>query len=399
MTPGGTIALIVAAGRGRRFGERAPAPKQYLPLSGQTSVLARAAAAFAAHPQIDGVRVVIHRDDRQHYDDAVRGLPLMTPVTGGAERNDSVRLGLESLCDAPPARVLIHDAARPLVDGAVIDRVLAALDDADGAIPALAVSDTLKLGSGGIITGGVPRDGVFRAQTPQGFRFEAILKAHREAEHAKGENFTDDAAVAAFAGIEVALVAGSETNLKITTDDDLARARALMAGLRSNDIRTGQGFDIHAFDATKPGPARLCGVDVACDHGLAGHSDADSGLHALTDALLGAIAQGDIGSHFPPSDPRWKGVDSAVFLRHAGELVAKAGGSILNLDVTMICERPRIGPHRDAMRARIAGILDLDPARVSVKATTMEGLGALGRGEGIAAQAIATVALGGGNNP
>jgi 2-C-methyl-D-erythritol 4-phosphate cytidylyltransferase/2-C-methyl-D-erythritol 2,4-cyclodiphosphate synthase len=394
MTAGGTIALIVAAGRGRRFGERGPAPKQYLPLAGQTTVLARAAAAFVAHPGVDGVRVVIHGDDRHHYDDAVRGLGLMDPVGGGAERHDSVRLGLESLCDEAPARVLIHDAARPLVDSPLIDRVLAALDDADGAIPALAVSDTLKLASGGFITGGVPRDGVFRAQTPQGFRFDAILDAHRRAENEKGESFTDDAAVAAHAGIEVAVVAGSENNLKITTDEDLARARALIAGLGGNDIRTGQGFDIHAFDTARPGPVRLCGIDVPCAHALAGHSDADSGLHAATDALLGAIAAGDIGSHFPPSDAGWKGADSAVFLRHAGELVARAGGRILNLDITLICERPHIGPHRDAMRARTAEILGLEPARISVKATTMEGLGALGRGEGIAAQAIATVAIG-----
>ncbi len=394
MTAGGTIALIVAAGRGRRFGERGPAPKQYLPLAGQTTVLARTIAAFVAHPGVDGVRVVIHDDDRHHYDDAVGELGLMAPVTGGAERLDSVRLGLESLCDEAPARVLIHDAARPLVDSALIDRVLAALDDADGAIPALAVSDTLKLASGGFITGGVPRDGVFRAQTPQGFRFEAILEAHRLAEHEKGQSFTDDAAVAAHAGIEVAVVAGSEKNLKITTDEDLARARALIAGLGGADIRTGQGFDIHKFDDARPGPVRLCGIDIPCDHALAGHSDADSGLHAATDALLGAIAAGDIGSHFPPSDARWKGADSAVFLRHAGELVTQAGGRVLNLDVTLICERPRISPHRDAMRARIAEILGIEPARVSVKATTMEGLGALGRGEGIAAQAAATVAIG-----
>ncbi len=190
------------------------------------------------------------------------------------------------------------------------------------------------------------------------------------------------------------MVAGSEKNLKITTDEDLARARALIAGLGGADIRTGQGFDIHKFDDARPGPVRLCGIDIPCDHALAGHSDADSGLHAATDALLGAIAAGDIGSHFPPSDARWKGADSAVFLRHAGELVTQAAGRVLNLDVTLICERPRISPHRDAMRARIAEILGIEPARVSVKATTMEGLGALGRGEGIAAQAVATVAIG-----
>lgn len=395
MTPGGTVALIVAAGRGRRFGEPGPAPKQYLAL-GRGAVLTRAAAAFAAHPKVDGVRVVIHGDDRHHYDDAARGLPLMEPIAGGPERHDSVRLGLESLADAAPARVLIHDAARPLVDGALIDRVLAALADFDGAIPALAVSDTLKLGAGGVITGGVPRDGVFRAQTPQGFRFPAILDAHRRAAHESAETFTDDAAIAAFAGIEVALVAGSETNLKITTDDDLGRARALMNGMTATDIRTGQGFDIHAFDPAKPGPVRICGVDVAHAHALAGHSDADPGLHALTDAILGAIAAGDIGAHFPPGDARWKGADSEVFLDHAAKLVGAAGGRILNLDITVICEAPKVGPARDAMRARVAGIVGIDAGRVSVKGKTMEGLGALGRGEGIAAQAIATVAIGAG---
>lgn len=388
-------ALVVAAGRGRRFGDQAGAPKQYLRL-GPWSVLGRAAAAFAAHPAIGQVRVVIHGDDRDLYERATAGLALAPPVAGGRRRQDSVRLGLESLADFAPDRVLIHDAARPLVDGALIDRVIAALDEFDGAIPALAVTDTLKLGAGGVITGATPRDGVFRAQTPQGFRFDAILGAHRRAERESADEFTDDAAIAAFAGIEVALVAGSESNLKITTDDDLARARLLMAAAAgAGETRTGFGLDVHAFDAGKPGPVRLCGLDIAHACGLAGHSDADVGLHAATDALLGAVAAGDIGQHFPPSDPRWKGADSEIFLRHAAETVARAGGRIAHLDLTVVCEAPKVGPHRDAMRARIAAILGIDIARVSVKATTTEKLGALGRGEGIAAEAVATVILGG----
>ncbi|MQA66558.1 MAG: bifunctional 2-C-methyl-D-erythritol 4-phosphate cytidylyltransferase/2-C-methyl-D-erythritol 2,4-cyclodiphosphate synthase [Alphaproteobacteria bacterium] len=396
-TPSGPIcaALIVAAGRGRRFGESAPAPKQYLALNRWT-VLGRAAAAFLAHPRIGLVRVVIHGDDRAHYEQATRGLGLAEPVLGGRRRQDSVRLGLESLGDIAPDTVLIHDAARPLVDGALIDRVLTALDEFDGAVPALAIADTLKLGSGGVITGGMPRDGVFRAQTPQGFRFRAILDAHRRAEKESGEDFTDDAAIAAFAGVEVALVAGTESNFKITTDDDLGRARAVLAGASPGETRTGQGFDMHGFDAAKPGPVRVCGVDVPHPQALAGHSDSDVGLHAATDALLGAIAAGDIGEHFSPSDPKWKGADSEIFLRHAAALVAAAGGRIVHLDLTVICEAPKIAPHRDSMRRRVAEILGVDPARVSIKATTTEGLGALGRGEGIAAQAIATVNFGGG---
>lgn len=387
-----TAALIVAAGRGRRFG--ADAPKQYLAL-GQWSVLGRAAAAFAAHPRVGQVRVVIHSDDRDLYESATRGLGLGDPVIGGAKRQDSVRLGLESLAAGGPENVLIHDAARPLVDGALIGRVIGALDDFDAAIPALAVTDTIKLGTGGVVTGAMPRDGLFRAQTPQGFRFAAILEAHRRAHKESREEFTDDAAIATFAGIEVALVAGSENNLKITTDDDLSRARAVLAGAMNGETRTGFGYDVHAFDAAKPGPVRLGGVDLPHCRGLAGHSDADAALHAATDALLGCIAAGDIGAHFPPSDAKWKNADSQIFLKHAGELVSAAGGRIVNLDITIICEEPRIGPHRDAMRARIADILGIDQGRVSVKATTTERLGALGRGEGIAAQAVATVSLGG----
>jgi 2-C-methyl-D-erythritol 4-phosphate cytidylyltransferase / 2-C-methyl-D-erythritol 2,4-cyclodiphosphate synthase len=383
------IALIVAAGRGRRFSERGPAPKQYMTL-GRWTVLGRAAAAFTAHPRVDAVRVVIHGDDRAHYGVATSGLSLMEPVLGGRRRQDSVRLGLESLQDMAPDTVLIHDAARPMVDGALIDRVLDALKDGDGAVPALAVADTLKLGAGDAITGEVPRDGIFRAQTPQGFRFEAILDAHQRAERDAKENFTDDAAIAAFAEIDVALVAGSEGNFKITTDDDLARARTLMGGA---EIRTGQGFDVHAFGPSGSGPVRLCGIDIPFDKGLSGHSDADAGLHAVTDALLGTIAAGDIGQHSSPTDARWKGANSETFLRHALGLVTKAGGRVVNVDLTIICEAPKIAPHSDAMRDRLAEVLGLEKTRVSIKATTTEQLGALGQGDGIAAQAIATVVL------
>lgn len=385
----GCIALIVAAGRGRRFGERGPAPKQYMTL-GRWTVLGRAVAAFTGHPRVNAVRVVIHGDDRAHYDWATSGLSLMEPILGGRRRQDSVRLGLESLQDLAPDTVLIHDAARPMVDSALIDRVLDALQDGDGAIPALAVVDTLKLGAGETITGEVPRDGIFRAQTPQGFRFETILAAHRRADHDSKEDFTDDAAIAAFAGIDVALVAGSEGNFKITTDDDLARARALMGGA---EVRSGQGFDVHAFAEPGSGPVRLCGIDIPFAQGLSGHSDADAGLHALTDALLGTIAAGDIGQHFPPTDTRWKDANSETFLRHALGLVRQAGGRVVNVDLTIICEAPKIAPHSDAMRDRLAEILGLEKARVSIKATTTEKLGALGQGDGIAAHAIATVVL------
>jgi 2-C-methyl-D-erythritol 4-phosphate cytidylyltransferase / 2-C-methyl-D-erythritol 2,4-cyclodiphosphate synthase len=378
------IALIVAAGRGSRLG--APLPKQYLSLGG-VAVLRHSVTALLNHPAISGVRVVIHPDDREYYDAAVSNLILLSPVAGGAQRQDSVRNGIESLAAQPPDLVLIHDGARPFLDRAVIDRVLAALTDHPGAIAALPVRDTVKRGDAGFITATLDRSALWRAQTPQGFHFEAIRAAHRDA---AGLELSDDAAVAEHAGLRVALVEGSEDNFKVTTMDDLARAeRHLATGL--GDIRTGQGFDVHAFG---PGDSVfLCGVEVTHSHGLVGHSDADVGLHALTDAVLGAIGAGDIGMHFPPSDPTWRGAPSHRFLSHAAGLVTAAGGVIAHVDVTLICERPKIGPHRDAMTARIAEILKLDRGRVSVKATTTEKLGFTGRGEGIAAQAVATVRL------
>ena len=378
-----TIALIVAAGRGSRFG--ATAPKQYVDLAGKT-VLRHSLETFIGHPRIDAVRVVIHGDDRAMYDAAIAGLDLLEPVTGGATRQELVHRGLLSLKDIAPKAVLIHDAARPLVSAVLIDRMLDALETTPGAIPALPVADTVKRGSNGRVKETLDRATLWRAQTPQTFRYDDIMAAHSAA---AGRELTDDAAVAEAAGLAVALVSGAEENFKVTTEGDLHRARQLLAP--GVDIRVGNGFDVHRF-----GPGErimLCGIAVPHTHGLIGHSDADVGLHALTDAILGAIGAGDIGQHFAPSDPRWKGADSAQFLSHADSLVRARGGRILSVDITIICERPKVGPHREKMVARVASILGLEPSRVSVKATTTEGLGFTGRAEGIAAQATASVAL------
>ncbi|MEI6557952.1 MAG: bifunctional 2-C-methyl-D-erythritol 4-phosphate cytidylyltransferase/2-C-methyl-D-erythritol 2,4-cyclodiphosphate synthase [Rhodospirillaceae bacterium] len=381
------IALIVAAGSGERFGSEVP--KQYLTLAGKP-LLRRAIEAFQTHPAISRVQVVYQPAHRNLYDQATAGLNLAEPVPGGATRQESGRLGLERLIESPggpPDLVLIHDAARPLVDAATISRVVAALAHAPAAIAAVPVIDTLKRGVDGVTAGTVDRAGLWRAQTPQGFRFSAILEAHRRL---AGAGLTDDAAVAEAAGLPVALVLGSPDNLKVTTAIDLDRAHRLLGG-GVPDLRTGMGFDVHRF---APGDGvMLCGVAVPHSQRLEGHSDADVALHALTDALLGAIAAGDIGSHFPPSDPQWRGVDSTVFLRHAAGLVRARGGVIGHVDVTLICERPKVGPHRAAMVARLAEVLDIAPGRVSVKATTTERLGFTGREEGIAAQAVATVVL------
>jgi 2-C-methyl-D-erythritol 4-phosphate cytidylyltransferase/2-C-methyl-D-erythritol 2,4-cyclodiphosphate synthase len=379
-----TIALIVAAGRGRRFGEALP--KQYQTLLGQP-VLRHTATAFLRHPAIDAVRVVIGPDDEALYQDAVGDLGLLAPVRGGAERQDSVRLGLESLAEAAPAIVLIHDAARPLVDDGVIARALAGLAEHDATIAAVPVTDTVKRTDGRAILETVDRTHLWRAQTPQAFRYQAILEAHRAA---AGHNLSDDAAVAERAGLRVGVTLGDETNLKITSPDDLARAeRHLLA--RLGTPRVGNGFDVHRFG---PGDhVMLCGVRISHGQGLLGHSDADVGLHALTDAILGALGDGDIGEHFSPADPRWRNADSSLFLRNAAERVTARGGRIAHVDVTLICERPKIAPQRAAMVARIAEILQIPVAQVSVKATTTEGLGFTGRAEGIAGQATATVLL------
>ena len=380
----GTVALLVAAGRGSRFS--GGPPKQYAPLGGRL-VLRHSLERFARHPRIDAVRAVIHPDDRALYDQAALGLDLTEPIGGGATRQESVRRGLESLEQIEPEAVLIHDGARPFVSAGVIDRVLDGLGAAAGAVAALPVTDTLKRGGAGLIQATVERGGLWRAQTPQGFRYAEILAAHRAA---AGAELTDDAAVAEQANLSVALVKGAPENIKLTTQDDLARAERWLAG-GQDETHVGQGFDVHRFAAGDH--VMLCGVRIPHEKGLAGHSDADVGLHALTDAILGALGAGDIGSHFPPSEARWRDADSALFVRRARELVVRRGGRIGHVDVTLICERPKIGPHREAMVARIAELLEIAPGQVSVKATTTEGLGFTGRGEGIAAQAAATLRL------
>ena len=367
-------------------GSAAPLPKQYLPLGG-SSVLRHAMAAFAGHPRISGVLVAIRPEDRGLFDRAVAGLRVLPPVAGGETRQDSVRLGLEALAEYCPERVLIHDGARPFPDSRLIDRVVDGLDRAPAAIPCLALRDTIKRVEDGMIRATVERAALWRAQTPQGFRFDAILAAHRAA---AGQALTDDAAVAEAAGLLPLAIEGSEDNFKITTPEDLAAAERLIAA-RLGDVRVGQGFDVHPFG---PGDhVWICGVEIPHSAGLVGHSDADIGLHALTDAVLGAIGAGDIGMHFPPGDPRWRGAASDQFLRRAAELVAAQGGIVAAVDLTIVCERPRIGPYRQAMVERVAAILGIAPGRVSVKGTTTERLGFTGRGEGIAAQAVATIRL------
>jgi len=379
------IALVTAAGRGRRFGDGLP--KQYRTLAGKP-VLWRAISALLASPRIDAVRVVIHPDDAELYADCVGGLALMAPVFGGETRQESVLNGLESLADDPPALVLVHDGARPFVSASLVARVADALDGADGAIPALPVVDTLKRGRGdGLdVAGTVERAALWRAQTPQGFHFAPLLAAHRAS---RGHSLTDDAAVAEAAGMRVRIVQGEEENLKITTEDDMRRSASHL--LAETETRVATGFDVHRL--AEGCKLILCGVPIEHDRGLLGHSDADVGLHALTDALLGTIAAGDIGQHFPPSEARWRGADSTVFVRHAAEMVAAAGGRIVNVDVTLVCERPKIARYRDAMRERLAAMLSIGVDRVSVKATTTEQLGFTGRGEGIAATAVASVRL------
>jgi 2-C-methyl-D-erythritol 4-phosphate cytidylyltransferase/2-C-methyl-D-erythritol 2,4-cyclodiphosphate synthase len=383
-----TAALIVAGGSGTRAAS--PLPKQYLRI-GREAVLARTLRVFLEHPGIDLVQTVIAAGDADHYAAAVGRLgggKLLPPVQGGPTRQASARNGLVALRAHAPDRVLIHDAVRPSVAADIITRVLEALADAPGAIAAVPVVDTLKqAGPDRRIAATVDRAQLWRAQTPQGFRFTEILAAHVAAETA-GISMTDDAAVAEWAGLPVALVAGAETNRKLTTAEDLAMPEN--AGI-APDVRTGQGFDVHRF---APGDHLwLCGVRLAHTHTLEGHSDADVALHALTDALLGAIGAGDIGQHFPDTDVRWKGAPSRLFLEEALRLVRAHGGSIGNVDVTILCETPKIAPHRAAMRRRIAEILGLEEVRVSVKATTTEGLGFTGRREGIAALATATVVL------
>ena len=384
MTAPRTFVLIVAAGSGQRFG--GALPKQYQDLAGKP-LLRHCLETFAAHPGITGIQVAINPDHRGLYDQATRGLPhLLAPIPGGASRQDSVLNGLEHLAGHKPDLVLIHDAARPLVDAGIITRTIEALGKHHAVLVAVPVFDTIKREKNGHVGDTVDRRDLWRAQTPQAFHFQDILAAHRRF---AGRELTDDAALAEAAGIPVMFVQGSERNFKVTTQEDMERAERMIGG--QMEFRTGNGFDVHKL--IEGDGVTLCGVRIPCEFALEGHSDADVALHALTDAVLGAIGAKDIGAHFPPTDPKWRGAASWKFLDHAAKLVAARGGRIAHCDVTIICEKPKVGPHRDAMVARVAEILGIAADRVSVKATTTEKLGFTGRGEGIAAQATATVAL------
>ncbi|MBN9559674.1 MAG: bifunctional 2-C-methyl-D-erythritol 4-phosphate cytidylyltransferase/2-C-methyl-D-erythritol 2,4-cyclodiphosphate synthase [Alphaproteobacteria bacterium] len=369
-------AILVAAGTGSRFG--AETPKQFLSVAGKP-VIRHAAEALAPH-----VVLLQPVGEAGPIAAALAGVPHLPPVPGGTTRQDSVRAGLEALASHAPDVVLVHDAARPVIPPRTVPDLLAALERAPGAIPAVPVADTLKRGEGGAIAATVPREGLHRAQTPQAFRFATLLALHRAA---TGSAATDDAALLEAAGKPVLLVAGSEDNIKLTYPEDRVRLERILAPAMMP--RVGTGFDVHA---TEPGRRLvLCGVEVPHSTGLTGHSDADVGIHALCDAIYGALAEGDIGRHFPPSEAAWKDADSARFLAHAAERIAARGGILANADVTLICERPKITPHAPAMIGRLAEILGVEAGRISVKATTTERLGFTGRGEGIAAQAVATV--------
>ncbi|MBV9329971.1 MAG: bifunctional 2-C-methyl-D-erythritol 4-phosphate cytidylyltransferase/2-C-methyl-D-erythritol 2,4-cyclodiphosphate synthase [Alphaproteobacteria bacterium] len=370
-------ALIVAAGRGARAGGQ---PKQFRKVAGR-SLLDWSVTALTQEAQIELVQIVLPAGEEIGFPPSSR---IATPVEGGYTRQVSVRRGLEALANAQPDFVLIHDAARPAVSPGLIRRVIQALrDGADAAVPLLAVSDTLKrTGRDGWQT--VPREGLHRAQTPQGFAFGKILKAHA---HHRDRAVTDDMALAELAGLKIASVPGEELNVKVTTAEDFSVVERILS--RPADIRTGMGYDAHRFAAGDH--VCLAGLRIPHDRALEGHSDADVALHALTDAVLGALGAGDIGQHFPPTDARWRGAESSRFLAHAAALARDSGAEILHCDITIVCERPRIGPHREAMRNKIAEILAVEVGRVSVKATTTEGMGFTGRGEGMAAQAVATL--------
>ena len=373
------IALIVAAGSGSRLG--GAQPKQYR-LLGSKAVLAHAVDAMTSHPRIDSVRVVVGAGQENLARTALAGRDVGALIIGGSERADSVRAGLAEIAEGI---VLVHDAARPFCPPVVIDRLLDALGKHDGAVPALAIADTMAKARG-TIDAIVDRTALVRIQTPQAFHVEDLLYAYDEA---RKRAPTDESTVMVEAGLKVATVEGDPMLDKLTTPADWDRAEASLAARLVS--RTGIGFDVHAFEG--PGPLMIGGIEIAHDRGLAGHSDADVVLHAITDALLGAAGLGDIGEHFPPSDLKWKGADSSLFLAHAARLIRDAGGTIDFVDCTVIAEQPRVGPHRAAMRSKIAEILGLATSQVSIKATTTEKLGFTGRGEGIAAQAVATVRM------
>jgi 2-C-methyl-D-erythritol 4-phosphate cytidylyltransferase / 2-C-methyl-D-erythritol 2,4-cyclodiphosphate synthase len=383
-----TAAIIVAAGQGLRAGSGGP--KQYRSIGGKT-VIFRAMEQFCRHPGIFAVQPVVNPDDAAMFNEAVSQLRHEPPAKGGATRQASVHAGLEALASEKPEVVLIHDAARPFVSAALISRAINAAGRTGAAIPAIPVSDTVKLvGEAGNVQATPERARLRIAQTPQAFRFDMILEAHRRAAREGRSDFTDDAALAEWAGLTVATFEGDPANMKLTTPEDFVREEARL-GAMLGDVRMGSGYDVHAFG--EGDHVMICGVRVPHSRGFLAHSDGDVGLHALVDAILGALADGDIGSHFPPSDPQWKGAASDKFLQYAIDRVGARGGRIAHLDVTLVCERPKIGPYRDAMRGRIAEITGLSLSRVAVKATTSERLGFTGREEGIAAIASATIRL------
>ena len=385
---GKVAAVVVAAGRGLRAG--GDLPKQYRHVLGEP-VIRSSLALFAGHDAISFVQPVIHPDDAALFQAASAGLDLLPPVDGGALRQASVRAGLEALQAHAPDFVLVHDAARPFASPALVTRAIAAARASRAAVPVIGVADTVKtVDATGCVTDTIDRARVRLVQTPQAFGFAALLEAHRRAKAAGRDDFSDDAALAEWAGVKVGTFEGEAANVKLTTDDDFVRAEtARLAGL--GDVRTGFGFDVHQFG--EGDHVVLGGVRISHRRGLSGHSDADVVLHALVDAILGALADGDIGVHFPPTDPQWRGASSDRFLAFAVERVRARDGRIAHLDVTIVCETPRIGPHRDAMRARIAEIAGIPIERVGVKATTSEKMGFTGRGEGLAAFANATVRL------
>ena len=381
-------AIVVAGGRGLRAGSSMP--KQYRIVAGEP-VIRPSLQRFVTHAAIDAVQPVIHPDDEALFRSATVGLDMLPPVHGGTTRQGSVRAGMEALAARAPDIVLIHDAARPFLSDDLVTRAVAAGLASGAAVPAIAVADTVKrIDAGGRVIETVDRTGLRMVQTPQAFRYAKLLEAHRRAAAAGRDDFTDDAALAEWAGQRVTVFEGEIANMKLTTNEDFARAEALRAAALS-DVRTGNGFDVHAF--VDGDHVMLGGVRIPHSRGVTGHSDADVALHALVDAILGALAEGDIGLHFPPSDPQWKGASSDRFLAFACERVRARGGMIAHLDVTIVCEAPRVSPHRDAMRARIAAIAGIAVDRVAVKATTSEKLGFTGRGEGIFANATATVRL------
>ena len=379
-----TVALIVSAGRGRRISGKTP--KQYLTLGGET-ILSKTARVFINHKKIDAVRIVIHPDDQDLYDTATGELNLLSPVYGGPERQDSVRNGLESLEELSPLNVLIHDSVRPFVSHSLIDRILNMLLDGKGCIPGVPIMDAIKLLDNGKIVKSLERSNIWRVQTPQGFPFDQILAAHRSL---IGNNLADDAAVAVAYGLSVVVVQGLLDNEKITNKEDLETAMQKHS-LKLPDIRVGNGYDVHRF--SKGDFVTICGIKIPFSLGLEGHSDADVGLHALTDAILGALGKGDIGEYFPSTDEQWRNASSHIFLRHAGGVLSSMNASVQNLDITIICEVPKISPYRDEMKNNICEILSISPSRVNVKGKTNETLGFIGRKEGIAAQATATILI------